>query len=64
MTRELKMQSQTPNNVKGSGIGFLGAGAAFLAIGISGQVAFIGVGAAFLGLGIAFLVKARRDDAK
>ncbi len=48
------------NNVKGAGAGFIGVGVAFLAIGISGQIALIGVGMAFFAIGIAFLVKSRQ----
>jgi hypothetical protein len=40
-------------------MGYLGVGAAFLAIAASGQPAFAGVGFAFLGLAVAFLLKAR-----
>lgn len=55
------MDPQASRNFKGAGLGFLGTGGAFLAIGISGQAAFIGVGGAFLALGIAMLARGRRQ---
>lgn len=47
-------------NQKRAGAAWLGIGAAFMAIGASGQTAFIGVGAAFLALGLASLARSRR----
>jgi hypothetical protein len=41
------------------GIGFIAIGAAFIAIGSSGQRAFLGLGAAFLVIGIVFLARQR-----
>lgn len=49
----------TPRDLRGAGMGYLGVGAAFLAIAASGQPSFVGVGFAFLGLALAFLLKAR-----
>ncbi|WP_256645942.1 hypothetical protein [Thermomonas paludicola] len=49
-------------NLKGAGIGWLGSGIAFVAIGASGQTAFLGVGLAFLGLGIGAIVQSRKDS--
>lgn len=47
-------------NLAGAGIGWLGAGSAFVIIGASGQTAFLGVGLAFLGLGIGAIVQSRK----
>ncbi len=49
-------------NLRAAGIGYLGTGAAFLAVAASGQPAFMGVGFAFIGLGIAFIARGRKDD--
>jgi hypothetical protein len=51
-----------PRKLKGAGISYLGAGAAFFAVAASGQPAFLGVGLAFIGLGIAFIAKSRKDQ--
>ncbi len=53
------MTPQTPRPSPAAGLGFLGVGLAFLAIGIGGQPAFIGVGGAFLALGIALMARRR-----
>ena len=47
---------------RGPGIGLIGVGVAFLAIGISGQRAFIAIGIAFLVIGIAALARAARSS--
>ena len=50
----------TPRNrLKGAGISYLGAGAAFFAVSASGQPAFLGVGLAFIELGI---LRLRNND--
>ena len=49
----------TPRDLRGPGMGYLGVGAAFIAIAASGQPAFTGVGFAFLGLALASWSKAR-----
>lgn len=52
----------TPRNrLKGTGLSYLGIGAAFLAVAASGQTAFLGVGLVFVVLGFAALAKARKD---
>ncbi|MDE2408003.1 MAG: hypothetical protein KGL91_09085 [Xanthomonadaceae bacterium] len=52
----------TPRNrLKGTGLGYLGIGAAFLAVAASGQTAFLGVGLVFVVLGFAALAKTHRD---
>ena len=57
------MQSHPPKNLKGAGVAFLGAGAAFaVASAIAGQLAFVGVSTSFITLGIVFLAKARKDS--
>ncbi|HQY49849.1 MAG TPA: hypothetical protein PL007_05730 [Thermomonas sp.] len=52
---------QPRKQLQGAGLGYLGAGIAFLVVAASGQPAFLGVGMAFIGLGIAFIAKARKD---
>ena len=49
----------TPRQLRGAAAGYLGVGAAFIAISASGQPAFAGVGFAFLGLALVFFAKAR-----
>lgn len=46
----------------GSGMGLLGVGLAFTAIGLGGQKAFLGIGLAFLVIGIAGLARSRTRD--
>jgi hypothetical protein len=44
----------------GVGVAFCGVGAAFMALGATGQTAMTGVGAAFLALGVIFFVRSSR----
>ena len=59
-SRAICVGMEQPQNLKGAGFGYLGAGMAFLGVAASGQLAFLGVGMAFIGLGIAFLAQSRR----
>jgi hypothetical protein len=49
----------TPRQLRGAGMGYLGVGAAFIAMSATGQPAFAGVGFAFLGLALVFFAKGR-----
>lgn len=51
----------TSRQLRSAAMGYLGVGAAFIAISTTGQPAFVGVGFAFLGLALVFFDKARRS---
>ena len=60
-----KLDPRSVRNAKAGGIAFIGAGVAFLVVGLTNHdlLAFLGVGAAFLALGAANLAKAKKTEA-